>query len=221
LSGNLFAKIAITSTALKKTMTVSNTSAPAQPPAPIHIREASSDEDIAAVAELGSHVFDVTFSHSCSAEEMRAYLDECFSFEAIAKDVADPAKDIIVATTTATTTKSAEGGQDPAQEQVIVGFAQLTRGTTEPCLAHVDSLVELQRLYVHPAFHGRRIGKLLAERVEHMAREQGFRNIWLGVWEENMTAHGLYLKLGYKRVGEHVFDVGGNIQTDWVMVKGL
>jgi ribosomal protein S18 acetylase RimI-like enzyme len=202
-------------------MTVSNTSAAAKPPVAVHIREASSDEDLAAVAELGSHVFNVTFAHSCSAEEMRAYLDECLSLEAIAKDAADPAKDIIVATTTATTTNGDEGGQDHAQEQVVVGFAQLTRGTTEPCLAHVDNLVELQRLYVHPAFHGRRIGRLLAERVEQMAREQGFRNIWLGVWEENLTAHGLYLKLGYRKVGEHVFDVGGNIQTDWVMVKGL
>ncbi|KAF1827700.1 acetyltransferase [Dissoconium aciculare CBS 342.82] len=201
-------------------MALDHPSTVAVTPVAINIREANSIEDIAAVAKLGSHVFYVTFTHTCSAEEMRAYLEKCYSVEAIAKDAADPMKDIIVATIT-TAPNSVDGSPGPAPEEVFVGFAQLTRGTTKSCLAHVENSVELQRLYVHPEYQGRRIGRLLCERVEHMAREENFRNMWLGVWEENVAAHHLYHKLGYKQVGQHVFDVGGNIQTDWVMVKEL
>jgi len=54
-----------------------------------------------------------------------------------------------------------------------------------------------------------------------MAREQGFEFMWLGVWEENVKAIRVYEKMGYKKVGEHGFAVGGIVQTDHIMAKQL
>lgn len=48
-----------------------------------------------------------------------------------------------------------------------------------------------------------------------------FEIMWLGVWEENFNAQRVYEKLGYRRVGKHDFVIGGDVQTDFIMIKQL
>ena len=171
----------------------------------INVRDATS-EDAAAIATLGAHVFSTTFGYSVSPEDLSAFLEENYSTTAIAKDLANPARDMIVATTA---------------EDIITGFAILARETHEPCVEHLESKIELQRIYVDPAHHGNGVGKALAKRIEDMAREQGYVNMWLGVWEDNHKAQKVYEKLGYKVIGDHDFVIGRDIQTDHIMLKSL
>ncbi|KAK9386682.1 acyl-CoA N-acyltransferase [Lipomyces mesembrius] len=174
-------------------------------PPSITIRRARS-QDVASVAELGTHVFSITFGHSVSSQQLQAYLSESYSIPATAKDVTDPMKDMIVAT---------------SQDGAIVGFALLTRGTSEPCITHLESTIELQRIYVHPTYHGNGVGKILIKKLEDIANQQGFKYIWLGVWEENYKAQKVYEKLGYRVVGDHDFTIGEVVQRDHIMVKEL
>ncbi|KEF57961.1 uncharacterized protein A1O9_05883 [Exophiala aquamarina CBS 119918] len=171
----------------------------------IGIRDAVG-EDVDCIANLGAHVFSTTFGHSVPAHELQAYLDESYSATAIRQDVGHPNKNMIVATT---------------PDNAIVGFALLTRGTSEPCIDYIDNKVELQRIYVHLDHHGLGIGKALVGRIEDMAREQGFKHIWLGVWEENLKARRVYEKLGYTFAGDHDFTIGEVVQTDHIMIKPL
>ena len=174
-------------------------------PPPVTLRRATPD-DVASITALGAHVFSVSFGHSVSADQLQSYLNEAYSTSAITADLVNPLKDTFVATTPA---------------GALVGFAVLTRGSSEPCIAHLNDTIELQRLYVDPEFHGNGVGKLLAMQLEDIARERGFRNMWLGVWEDNIKAQKVYERLGYKVVGEHDFDVGGDVQTDHIMLKAL
>ncbi|RMZ79706.1 hypothetical protein DV738_g3142, partial [Chaetothyriales sp. CBS 135597] len=110
----------------------------------------------------------------------------------------------------------------PAIEAEISSPTKHFFNTTEPCLAEIPGLVELQRLYVHGDCHGRGVGKALVGRVELLARDRlGYSNIWLGVWEGNFVAQRVYEALGYERVGEHEFTMGRCVQIDWIMVKPL
>ncbi|KAF2145315.1 uncharacterized protein K452DRAFT_324357 [Aplosporella prunicola CBS 121167] len=172
---------------------------------PPYIRESTLD-DATHIAELGTYVFTVTYSHSMPSYELQAYLNKAYSTRAITKDIEDPAKDVIVAV-------------DPGDE--ILGFGILTRGTSDPCIDDLESKVELQRLYVHPDAHGNGIGNLLGKRMEEIAREQGFKNVWLGVWEENLIAQKAYQKWGYKRVGYRDFVIGDITQIGFIMTKSL
>ncbi|KAH7391393.1 acyl-CoA N-acyltransferase [Cadophora sp. MPI-SDFR-AT-0126] len=167
---------------------------------------AAEPKDVEAIAALGSRVFSNSFGYSLSAVDLEAYLKSSYSHSAIASDLSNPNMDTIVAT--------------DANDHVV-GFSQLTRGTTEPCLAGVEKTVELQRLYVSEDCHGAGIGKKLANRIEEMAKEQGFLTMWLGVWEENFKAQKVYQKLGYVKVGSHDFKMGDCIQTDWILIKKL
>ncbi|KFY11861.1 hypothetical protein V492_04214 [Pseudogymnoascus sp. VKM F-4246] len=171
----------------------------------IIIREANA-EDIPTVSKLGAHIFSVTFGHSVPANELESFLEDSYSVSATENDFKDPMKDLIVASD---------------QDGTVVGFALLTRGSIEPCVSHLENTVELQRIYVHPAHHGKGVGRLLANRLDDMARDQGFKHIWLGVWEENHNAQKMYEKLGYRRVGGHDFTIGTIVQTDYIMMKEL
>lgn len=163
--------------------------------------------DAVEIATLGAHTFTATFAHSVQLDDLQAFLDESYTVSAIIKDLNDQDRDVIVAA-------DADTGK-------ILGFAYLTRGSTEPCLEGVPDTVELQRIYVHPEAHGRGVGSALSDRIHVMAREQGSKNIWLGVWEENFKAIRTYEFWGYRKVGHHDFTIGPVIQTDHIMVKAL
>ncbi|KAI5262793.1 acyl-CoA N-acyltransferase [Aureobasidium subglaciale] len=179
-------------------MAISNTT-------PISIRKATL-QDAKALAALGTHVWTKTFGHTVSPADLQKYLNASYSTSAMEADITNPLKELIVATSTTND---------------IIGFTLMTKGSTEPCLASYSNHVELQRIYVHPAYHGTGVGKLLAVELEALARKEGFEHMWLGVWEENARALGLYGKLGFKEVGKKKFLVGDQVDTDLVMVKSL
>ncbi|KAJ4129242.1 hypothetical protein NW768_007777 [Fusarium equiseti] len=177
----------------------------AQSHKPISIRPATAS-DAGPIADLGAHVFEVTFGHSVEPQELSAFLQESYTEEAILTDINDPNKDVIVATNA---------------DNECLGFAYLTRGSTEPCVENLEKTVELQRIYVRPESHGAGVGKSLEKAIEDMAKEQGFKNLWLGVWEDNHVAKRAYEKWGYKKVGHHDFTIGSIVQTDDIVVKAL
>lgn len=189
-------------------------------------------KDAPSIARLGATVFATTFGFSMPSKDLNAFLDEVYTVEAIEADVRSPAKYIFVAcknsnsssddlesSGSSETSALINGSDDEAEE--IIGFTQLTLGTTEPCLSHLPSLVELQRLYVSTSHHGLGVGKHLAHRIESLARELGYKALWLGVWEGNFKAQRVYEGLGFRKVGDHEFQMGSCIQMDWIMCKKL
>lgn len=218
----------------------------------IEIRKATL-ADAAGIIRIGRDVFTGTFGHSVPEEELQAYLDSAYTEPLIMAELKDVTKDIFVAIhhhhhhhrdrdhhhlgsqyTSADSTDAAESSSNSSASNdgqgggggVVVGFAQLTRGSSaaEPCvasLAHAASTVELQRLYVDTAHHGRGIGSRLAVAVEDVARREGFTHMWLGVWEENSAAARVYAKLGYSPIGFHDFVVGSIAQRDDILMKQL
>lgn len=199
------------------TTTMGSVAAPPKDPAGFQIRKATVS-DSKALAALGVEVFTATFAHSCTKEQLQAFLDEAYTPEAIAKDIADSSKDVLVATEEDDNDSSSS---TPGEGGKLLGFMYLTRGSSEPCVDHLERPVELQRLYIALGAHGKGLGKALSLAADERAREQGFKTIWLGVWEENHKAQAFYRKMGYERIGEHVFDVGGDLQTDEIWWKPL
>ena len=162
--------------------------------------------DAEAIAKLGGHVFAVTFGHSVTADDLNAFLEESYTPAAITAELSHKDKTTLVATD---------------DSEAIRGFSTLTRNSSEPCVENVEDRVELQRLYVDTSAHRQGVGSTLMSSMEDLARKEGFRNMWLGVWEENYTAMKAYGKWGYKLVGSHDFTVGREVQTDLIMIKAL
>ncbi|CAN8100620.1 unnamed protein product [Discula destructiva] len=190
------------------------------PPPPAIAIRTGNPADAPAIRALGTAVFSITFKASgCTEAQLQAYLDEAYTPEAILATLTNPsAYHTLVAV-------DASSSPSSSSSAAILGFALLNRASTEPVIeraGYYPRPVELQRLYVGTEAHGRGVGKALMRAAEAVARdEMGYETMWLGVWEGNEVAKGLYGKLGFERVGEHVFDVGGDLQTDWILVKAL
>ncbi|KAJ2980682.1 hypothetical protein NQ176_g2491 [Zarea fungicola] len=169
------------------------------------VRRAASN-DAVQIASLGASVFASTHGQAVNKNELLRYLKDSYSVCTVSRDIRDDSKDIFVSTNS--------DGQ-------VVGFIYLARGSGVEAVSSTLNAVELQRIYVHPSAHGKGVGSKLATRAEELALELGFRAIWLGVWESNLKAIEVYMRWGYKQVGNRDFTIGNVIQKDIIMLKGI
>lgn len=161
--------------------------------------------DAAALSELGATTFRETFAHTTTTENVDAYLTEAYSTEKQASEITDRDLTVVVA--------EADGGE-------LVGFAYVGPGEIIEGVSGPDVL-ELKRIYVASAWHGKGIAQSLMDAALDAARARGARKIWLGVWENNARALQFYKKYGFERVSEHTFMVGDDAQTDWVLARSI
>ncbi|KAI2618357.1 acyl-CoA N-acyltransferase [Hypoxylon sp. NC1633] len=166
--------------------------------------------DVTAIALIGANTFTAAFGHSVSANDLAAFLASTYSAEAVEAEILNAQK-----TSTSTLVARDETG-------TVRGFVQLVRGLSDPSLrGDAASHAELRRLYVDTAAHGKGIGSKLIAAVEHRAKTEGFKQLWLTVWEHNPSAQRLYERLGYVQVGTADFLTGTSVQSDLVLAKNL
>lgn len=162
-------------------------------------------EDSKAIASLGAHVFAISFAQSLPVKDLQKYLLESYSTSSIAAELKRPSITFVVA----------------IKDDALVGFMQLTQGTSDACIDNVQSKIQLQRLYVSEKCQGLGIGKELMARAETEAHQRGIKNIWLASWELNPKAVRIYEKAGFVKVGSMEFLLGNAELKDWVMMKTL
>ena len=81
-------------------------------------------------------------------------------------------------------------------EGTAVGFTQLYPGFSSVSLKNTWTLNDL---YVAPEARRLLVGQQLMDRAKQMAKESGACEIMLQTATDNITAQGLYEKLGYER----------------------
>jgi len=100
-------------------------------------------------------------------------------------------------------------------EEQAVGFAAYGP-ETEPEAA------KLHKIYLQPELHGRGLGSYLLQHVETDALGQNFKTMALQVNRLNTRAIRSYLRNGYTKEKEAVFDIGrGFVMDDFIMIKRL
>lgn len=175
----------------------------------IHIRNATA-ADAALLTDLGRRSFTAAFETMNTPENFAAYLAEAFNEQKQAEEVAQPGSIFLIAET-----------QDPQTGQTEpVGYARLLAGSTETCITGKNP-IELVRIYALGTRTGKGIGSALIQAVVQEARGRGHDVIWLGVWQENPRAVAFYERWGFQKVGTHVFQLGNDPQTDWIMQRGV
>jgi ribosomal protein S18 acetylase RimI-like enzyme len=164
----------------------------------------ASRNDVSLLAELSAATFRSTFAKDNTPEDMEAYLTENFSEEKLEQELSDPLATFFIA----------ELSSKP------LGYAKLHMGPPDASVTGAKPM-ELVRLYVLPEGIGRGIGARLMQECIETAAGRGLETLWLGVWEHNHRAIRFYQKWGFEEVGSHIFQLGGDAQTDLIMQKSL
>jgi len=110
-------------------------------------------------------------------------------------------------------------------DRIPIGYAKLRRHSPprrmpEP-YRRASNAIEIQRIYLLQDQIGQGRGRRLMEHCLNWAREQGYKAVWLGVWERNERALTFYKKMGFEPFGFHYFQFGSERQRDFWLQKQL
>lgn len=160
--------------------------------------------DLVPFGEFSRRTFRATYGPFQTPERMARHLDERMNDRLLAKELADPARTVLVLT----------------HDGDWAGYAQLRGGDSPPGLSAVRP-VEIERFYVAHAWHGRGLAAPLMATTLDAAREMGHDVAWLAVWEENPRAVRFYEKQGFRIAGRHIYLFAGTPEDDHLMVMEL
>jgi ribosomal protein S18 acetylase RimI-like enzyme len=164
----------------------------------------ATQKDAATLAVLGAKTFAETFLPDNRADDVMAYVDASFTPQLQARELAAPGVWAFIA--------ECDGE--------AVGYAKLQRSEAPDCVGG-DAPLEIARIYVAAAFHGRGVGAALMNACLEKATALGADTIWLGVWERNERALGFYRRFGFDERGDHVFLLGSDPQRDLIMARPI
>jgi len=161
-------------------------------------------EDVAALQKIALEIFTETFKDYNSTDNLQKYLDEKFSIDKLTEELNNPYSSFYFA----------QLGEE------VIGFLKTNIGNAQTELKDLNAF-EIERIYVLQAFHGKQVGQLLMNKAIEEARKTTCSYIWLGVWEENDRAIRFYTKNGFVKFDTHIFKMGDDEQTDWMMKREL
>lgn len=156
--------------------------------------------DVNHLQHIGQQTFYETFAASNSEQNMKAYLEEGFSLEKLTAELQNPHSAFYFA----------------ELDHTIIGYLKVNTGASQTELQAKQAL-EIERIYVLQAYHGKKVGQVLYEQALQLAREAQADYVWLGVWEENPRAIRFYQKNGFVELDKHIFTLGDDKQTDIMM----
>ncbi|HEY5692444.1 MAG TPA: GNAT family N-acetyltransferase [Cyclobacteriaceae bacterium] len=161
-------------------------------------------KDATLLATMGKETFEEAFAKDNTSENMTFYLEQNFNKAKIISEIKDNYTQFFVA----------------FMDDQPAGYAKV-RINDEVKKVLKGRAIELERIYVMSSFQGKKVGASLLQACLDHARGNDFQWIWLGVWENNHKAQNFYAKWGFEKFGEHVFQMGDDPQTDWVMKKQI
>lgn len=100
------------------------------------------------------------------------------------------------------------------------GYIKLNEAASQTDIHDKNSL-EIERIYVSSEFQGCGLGSALMNLALETASERKKGYVWLGVWENNKKALEFYGKNGFRKIGEHLFVMGDDAQTDYIMRRDI
>ncbi len=158
--------------------------------------------DAALIADLSRETFYDTFAAFNSAADMDLFMETQFSRELLMAELYLPLNHFYIA----------------EEDGVVVGYTRLRENNNPPNLEGLQTL-EIARIYAIKDYLGKGVGEQLMKHALLLAEQLGKEIVWLGVWTNNARAIRFYTRWGFEKFSDHIFMLGNDPQTDWLMKK--
>lgn len=168
-----------------------------------HFRKASI-LDLNSLLHFAKATFITAYAHLNEPNDFQAYMDTAFHPDNFKKEMENPDSHFWLL----------------EENNELIGYLKLNFGEVQTDLKEDDGM-EIERIYVLNKLHGKGLGKLLINKAIEIAKEANMKYIWLGVWDINHKAIKFYEREGFEKFGTHVFPIGAEDQTDFLMRRFL
>ena len=168
-----------------------------------HFRNASFG-DFNILLSFAKETFITAYAHLNEPSDFQAYLDEAFNPENFKKEMENHDSQFWLL----------------EENNELIGYLKLNFGNAQTDLKEDDGM-EIERIYVLNKLQGKGLGKLLIEKAIQIAKEAKMKYVWLGVWDINHKAIKFYEREGFEKFGTHVFPIGSEDQTDFLLRRFL
>lgn len=157
-------------------------------------------EEAAALATLGRDSFVETFGHLYAPEDLAAFLEDSYSPEGVAAQIASPRYIFRVAE---------EGGQ-------LVGYCKLGLDVSLEYDPEGRNVVELKQLYLMATHQGAGVAQQLMDWAIAEAEARDADEMILSVWAENARAQRFYHRYGFEWIADTYFMVGSHRDDEFL-----
>lgn len=166
--------------------------------------------DAGALATLAGITFPLACPPTSDPEDIQHFITTELSEERFSQHISDPDKILLCLR---------EDGHLLAWSMLVRGLPHDEQVRTS---LSIFPTVELSKFYVHPSQHGQgAASRLMEASLDIAAAGTDAQGIWLGTNDRNARAIRFYEKHGFTRVGAKTFQLGRNVETDYVLERAL
>ncbi len=166
----------------------------------LFVIEKVNESEVEELQSISRQTFYETYCTMNTKENMDKYLNENLSISTLEKELKNPNSKFYII-------------KDLDKN---IGYLKLNMGPAQTDIKDASAL-EIERIYVIKEYQGKKAGQQLYEKTIQVAKEKMLKYIWLGVWQENSKAIQFYVKNGFEIFDQHVFKLGDEEQTDFLM----
>jgi diamine N-acetyltransferase len=180
---------------------------------PMKIKKVT-EKELPALVELARSTFIAAFEQDNDPVDFAVYINDFFTLDVFKKELNTEGSVFYLA----------------YDEKSLIGYFKLNHGKIphdainaipEFDVQKSSKLTELERFYLIPETHGKGFAMQMMQQAEVLTAKKKSTYLWLGVWEHNLKACKFYEKAGFTKFAEHLFMIGTDAQTDWLMWKKM
>ena len=159
-------------------------------------------KDVATLQLVAIDTFNETFSKQNTAANLKNYIEQAFALQKLDDELRNPHSQFYFA----------------CVNEEVVGYLKINilDAQSEPMGAEA---LEVERIYVRYAYQKDGLGKALMLKAVEIAQQLRCGKVWLCVWEKNEQVITFYERFGFVKQGTHIFLMGDEQQTDYIMMK--
>ena len=158
--------------------------------------------DIPALIDLASETFIDSFGDYHTPENCQAFIAQSHNENIYRAAITNDDEYVLIA----------EG------ESGLVSYLY-AKPPTLPLTPTFDKAHELSKIYTMRSTQSAGIGAKLLKMWEGWALANGYSNLVLGVWSENISAQKFYIRHGYTKISSYQLAVGQTQDTDFIFHK--
>jgi ribosomal protein S18 acetylase RimI-like enzyme len=169
------------------------------PPSPFKINQVNIQQ-VHLLQKISKETFLEAFAEFNTSENLKDYFEKAFSIESLIHQIKNTNSRFYFV----------------HQNQELCAYFKINIGKSQTEIQAEDGL-ELERIYIYKKFQNLGLGKIILNEVKIKAILDNKKYIWLGVWEHNLRAIKFYQNYGFQKFDSHIYVMGDDPQTDWMM----